>query len=310
MNRKFGLELEIAGISQQTALAALKAVNINVQAEGYNHTTRSHWKIVSDSSVRDGFEIVSPILEGEAGICEAEIVARALDDAGASVNSSCGLHVHFDASGLDAAAIKTIVTRYAAHEAEIDAFMPPSRRGNSNRYCGSLALMLNNGFNSASSIHEMIRAQSSRYFKINLQSLDRHGTIEFRQHAGTVNAAKIANWVRFLAAFIDECLRMAHGAGRELPELSGVQGRLAAMFASQGVVKLAGICETFGWLEKTARAAVTRLRKAGMEISATRLDGAAAYRFNGAGAENLWAGVSREVALFYQRRAAVLAAAA
>lgn len=56
MNRSFGIELEIAGINRQTALTSLSAVGIAVHDESYNHTTRSHWKLVGDGSVRGGFE--------------------------------------------------------------------------------------------------------------------------------------------------------------------------------------------------------------------------------------------------------------
>lgn len=321
MERKFGIEMEIAGVSKKTVIKALRAVNINVQAEGYNHATRSHWKIVPDSSVHDGFEVVSPILVGEAGIAEAEIVARALDDAGASVNSTCGLHVHFDAGDLAVRHIKTILRRYNKHEKEIDAFMPKSRRGNENRYCLSLAPVICERLENAFCIRDIVRCQPNRYFKINLHSLERHNTIEFRQHSGTVNAAKIANWVRFLAQFIDECKRIADNANvpdavesPNIPALSGVQGRLAEMFRAQGVVTLAEISEAFGWLDITSRAAITRLRKAGMNISATKVDGKAAYKLNGnylqSESDSLWNGISDAVALFYQRRAAVLAVAA
>lgn len=321
MERKFGIEMEIAGINRQTALRALHAVGINVQDEGYNHTTRRHWKLVSDASVRDGFEVVSPVLEGDAGLAEAEVVARALDDAGASVNVSCGLHVHFDAADLSAADIKAIVRRYAAHEAEIDAFMPRSRRGNANQYCRSLAGLMNDRFECARTIQELISHQGSRYFKVNLQSFQRHGTIEFRQHSGTINASKVVNWVRFLADFIDQCKRVASGVpapacALQLPALSGVQGRLAQMLADGSPVLMSDICAAFGWQPHTARAAVTRLRRAGFDIKAVKVDGKAAYRFNGQGApawelaaDSLWNGVSEPVAQFYQRRAAVLAAA-
>lgn len=318
MNRQFGIEMEIAGINRETALAALRAVNVNVESEGYNHTTRNHWKIVSDASVRGGFEVVSPILKGEAGLAEAEIVARALDDAGATVNSTCGLHVHFDASDLDAEALKNVLRRYAAHEAEIDAFMPRSRRGNENTYCKSIRGFVQGRLEGATSIQDLVARQHSRYFKVNLQSLGRHGTIEFRQHSGTVNAAKIANWVRFLAGFIDQCKAMTGAAPQAvaMPNLSGVQAKLADMFRSQGTVTLARMMEVFGWLDITARAAVTRLRKAGMEIKATKVDGQAAYMFNGTSGTNasqpdsLWNGIEPAVAMFYQRRAAVLAVAA
>lgn len=328
MDRKFGIELEIVGITRQTALRALSAVGIHVQGEAYNHTTRGHWKLVPDSSVSGGFEVVSPILEGERGIEEAMTVAEALSDAGATVNRSCGFHVHFDAADLSAADVKAIVHRYAAHEAEIDAFMPPSRRGGENSFCLPVARFLNRRFDEARTIEELAAAQPGRYFKVNLQSYRRHGTLEFRQHSGTVNANKVANWVRFLGEFIDQCKRPAAPApavpaapAAELPAVSGmrgVQARLAEMFAAQGTVSLAAMCERFRWQPHTARAAVTRLRRAGLRISPVRENGQPAYRLEGGQAsaapsaertDSLWTGISEQVTRFYQRRAAVLAVA-
>lgn len=319
MDRKFGIELEIVDINQQTALRALRAVGINVQAEAYNHTTREHWKFVSDASVRNGFEVVSPVLRGEAGIEEAMTVAEALSDAGATVNRSCGFHVHFDAADLSVADVKAIVHRYADHEAEIDAFMPPSRRGNTNTYCESVTRFLNRRFDNARTFDELAAAQPGRYFKVNLQSYRCHGTLEFRQHSGTVNANKVANWVCFLGEFIDQCKRPAAPApAAELPALSGVQARLAEMFAAQGTVTLAAMCERFGWQPHTARAAVTRLRQAGLSISPVRENGEPAYRLDSGIAapapapertDSLWTGISERVIRFYQRRAAVLAVA-
>lgn len=203
MNRSFGIELEIAGINHQTALTVLRAIGIAVQDESYNHTTRAHWKLVEDSSVRGGFEVVSPVLHGEEGIEEAMAVAEALSDAGATVNRSCGFHVHFDASDLTVNDVKTIVRRYADHETEIDAIMPPSRRGSNNTYCRSLSGIPFERFMRSFNITELASVMGSRYYKVNLMSFQRHGTIEFRQHSGTINANKIANWVRFLGQFID-----------------------------------------------------------------------------------------------------------
>ena len=325
MDRKFGIELEIVGITRQTALRALSAVGIHVQDESYNHTTRGYWKLVPDGSVRGGFEVVSPILEGERGIEEAMTVAEALSDAGATVNRSCGFHVHFDAADLSVADVKAIVHRYAAYEAEIDAFMPPSRRGNTNAYCESVTRFLNRRFDEARTIDELAAVQPGRYFKVNLQSYRRHGTLEFRQHSGTVNANKVANWVRFLGEFIDQCKRPAAPVpavpAAELPAvpgMRGVQARLAEMFAAQGTVSLAAMCERFRWQPHTARAAVTRLRRAGLRISPVRENGQPAYRLEGGQAsaapsaertDSLWTGISEQVTRFYRRRAAVLAVA-
>ena len=318
MNRKFGIEMEIVGIDRQTALRALRAISISVQNEDYNHNTRGYWKLVSDSSVRGGFEVVSPVLHGEAGLEEARAVATALDDAGATANRSCGLHVHFDARDLTAGDIHTIVRRYARHEAEIDAFMPQSRRGSTNTYCRSVSDFLDARFESARTIEEMVRAQSGRYFKVNLQSFPRYGTVEFRQHSGTVSAAKVTSWVRFLGEFIEACKTPNPPAAApviEYPGLRGVQAELAGMFTESRVVILDAMCERFGWLPHTGRAAITRLRRVGLQISPVTVDGRPAYRLDSGLAnrpapqtESLWTGISEGVVRFYRNRTAVLAA--
>jgi len=318
MKRKFGIELEIVGITQDTAKKALEAVGLTVKCQGYNHNTSEYWKIVPDGSVHDGFEVVSPILNGEAGMEIAGIAARALEDAGAYANRTCGFHVHFDAADIELAHMKNIVRRYARHEAEIDAFMPPSRRGNANTYCKSLNGIMGEAFEAATTINQLAHTQPSRYYKVNLRSYQRHGTIEFRQHSGTVNFVKICNWVRFLSAFIDESIRIADNNGAApisaMPGLSPANRKLLAIFEATGTATRDEICLHMGWLGHTARSAIARLRKVGINITSQKVNGMAGYRLNGQTGNSqdstLWTGIDRKLALFYQRRAAVLAIAA
>lgn len=143
MNRKFGIELEVADISRSKVICVFNAIGVAIKEEGYNHATRGYWKIVSDASVRNGFEVVSPVLYGEEGLESVRAVVTALNDAGASVNKTCGFHVHFDARDLSVTSVKAIIMRYAAHETEIDAFMPPSRRADTNKYCLSIQRVVN-----------------------------------------------------------------------------------------------------------------------------------------------------------------------
>ena len=71
--------MEIVGIRREKALRALRAVGVDIREENYNHTdSASHWKTVPDGSVRNGFEVVSPILEGEAGLEQLRVTAAAL----------------------------------------------------------------------------------------------------------------------------------------------------------------------------------------------------------------------------------------
>ena len=51
--RDFGVEIEFLRPSQTTQeeiANALRGMGVECRVEGYNHTTRTHWKIVSDSS--------------------------------------------------------------------------------------------------------------------------------------------------------------------------------------------------------------------------------------------------------------------
>lgn len=91
---------------------------------------------------------------------------------------------------------------YKHAEAEIDKFMPASRRGGSNTYCGSLIQFPDERIRSARNIRELQGLFPSRYMKVNLQAYSRHRTVEFRQHSGTISFTKIENWVCFLDRMI------------------------------------------------------------------------------------------------------------
>ncbi len=81
--RTFGIEYEI-NFSWNDA-AALR----DIIGQSY--------KIVHDGSVRNGLEIVSPILAGKAGEEEVIKVCKAINDAGGRTDETCGLHIHFGA---------------------------------------------------------------------------------------------------------------------------------------------------------------------------------------------------------------------
>lgn len=193
--KKYGVEIEMWNIANIHRLAAdLSSSGILTRVEGYNHTTRSHWKIVSDVSIRraGSCELVSPVLEGEAGLNQIKTVCEVLDRHNAKVAITCGLHVHHDARDLDAEKIKKVVKIYKRIEKRVDEFMPKSRRAGRNRYCGTVL----------DAPVDVVAAR--RYVKVNLTAFQRHGTVEFRHHSGTVDAAKIINWVLFTALVMDK----------------------------------------------------------------------------------------------------------
>jgi hypothetical protein len=222
-NRTFGIEVEFVGIQPSAAVAALRTAGILINDEvAYNHrNSHTHWKVVTDGSLSDRHgrgcgELVSPILNGVEGLRNVVNTITALNNAGGTVNRSCGLHVHVGADGLSVADMGNIAVRYAVYENVIDSWMPASRRASANQYCGTMRYLIErdryNSSNPYNYITSMSQARSStslagifynRYQKVNFQSLSRQNTIEFRQHGGTCNAEKITNWIVFLLGFVE-----------------------------------------------------------------------------------------------------------
>lgn len=202
-NRRFGIEIEAYNCQRERLARELREAGINVAVEGYNHTTRDHWKLVTDSSLRgnDTFELVSPVLQGESGLQELQKVCWVLEYCDVKVNDSCGLHIHMDAANFTLDTWKNLAITYKNLESVIDAFMPGSRRDN--YYCKSLSRISATSIQQAQSISDLQTAfGNNRYHKLNLEAYSRHRTVEFRQHSGTTNFTKMENWIRFVANMI------------------------------------------------------------------------------------------------------------
>jgi len=203
-DRRFGVEIEAYNIPQQRLFDALIAEGIQVAILGRD-TRANSWKITTDGSisgngVTNAFELVSPILIGEAGLADLEKVCRVLGRLNAKINKSCGLHIHFEAISFNLATWKNLMLNYAKLEDTIDSFMPNSRRADNNTYCKSLKLKANfeTLVQNASNLAQLHDRLESRYFKLNTKSFAEHKTVEFRQHSGTVEFEKMKHWILFL----------------------------------------------------------------------------------------------------------------
>jgi hypothetical protein len=221
----FGVEIEcyLRNDSTHAEMARiLQEAGINATTEMYNHHRRDHWKLVTDGSLNDyrtGCELVSPVLRGAAGIAEMRKVCQVVEQAGARIRRSCGFHVHIGMAGQPVTTWRNLLRLYGHFEGAVDSFTSRSRRGTGNQYCKSTrnALRMNEvAVNSAETIEGLARAYApngsymnsqgvDRFFKVNMASFWRHGTVEFRQHQGTVDADKAEHWVKF-------CLRMVAAA--------------------------------------------------------------------------------------------------
>lgn len=238
--RCFGVEIEFNGIDRGTAARALVAAGIDCRDEGYNHHVRTYWKVVHDATVWGG-EAVSPILRGEDGLREMATVMGALRRAGATVSSNCGLHVHHDMTeNMTGEQIARFVEFYVNRNDTIDRLVARSRR---NRGIGGDHVEPLELARVAQQLRDrgtVSEYAMSRYRSINPTSYPKYGTVEIRQHQGTLNVTKAQAWVRFGWAIVDAVQRgtdqdIAHGTAMlgDLTDHANLPQRTAAYLTSR-----------------------------------------------------------------------------
>lgn len=212
-----GIEIEYSEGQTRTVAEAIASNGVNCELVPYGrcHSTHSGWIVTTDQTVSRnisyatgeglGGEVVSPKLKYRQAIEQVQAVCEAMNNIEAvSVNRNCGLHISVSWPNMKASQIRKVVERYSKYEREIDAFMPPSRRGNRNRWCGSLnASWVSRIVNGRGERLSQLR-EGGRYIKLNLMNLDSssRSRIEFRHHSGTTDSKKIVNWIKFVCQLI------------------------------------------------------------------------------------------------------------
>jgi len=220
--RTFGVEIEYVGAPTKLMVAeAIEAV-----VGSHVHVTDYHsqgcyrcsapvgydrWKVCYDGSLGGGYglqsttgEVVSPVLKGEAGIDTLKEVLAAMRAIGAKANARCGLHVHVGAGDITVNGLQRLAYNYRTVEDEIYKWFPRRRQGGYSKKWGTetLAVSLANGLKAFKEQGDFQRL-GDKYRGLNLRPLARIGTVEFRQHQGSVDTNLIAPWVRFCLGFVD-----------------------------------------------------------------------------------------------------------
>jgi len=203
----FGVEIETYGSNTELfkQIANDRGLEVNDHLSVYSgcHNDIPMFKLVPDGSI-SGYnpaECVTPALKGNNnGFDSLKDCCNSLVEAGAKVNSSCGLHVHIGVENLTQTQYVNVFKNYKMLELVIDNFMANSRRKSNNGYCRSLR---DHDFSYCTTMSDVANElDNDRYHKVNPMAWGRHHTIEFRQHQGTVNFIKIKNWVSFCAKLV------------------------------------------------------------------------------------------------------------
>ena len=231
---KFGIEIETVGASKH-ALASAIARAAGGTVAGYDElavTTPDGrtWRVVRDGSLTSGQngEVVSPILTYD-DLPLLQSVVRALRGAGARVDTSCGIHVHVDASRFDAPALVRLVKLVHKQERLIEMSLGIQER-RLGRYCRpidpaflarvdgrevrALSTLQRAWYNGSA---QPTRYHETRYRGVNLNSFFLRGTVEFRLFEGSLHAGEVKTYVQFALALASKALRSkaAHAQRRD-----------------------------------------------------------------------------------------------
>ncbi|MSS11790.1 MULTISPECIES: amidoligase family protein [Eubacteriales] len=239
--QRFGIEIEMTGVTrEQAAKVAAEYFGTDSHYDGTFYNTYSaldsqgrKWKFMSDASITpqrksgrqtisasDEYktEMVSPICRWEDIETVQELI-RKLRDAGAITNSSCGIHVHVDASPFDANTLRNITNIMAAKEDMIyKALQVTVARQHrwckpvDNRFLEELNRRRPKSLEQVSRIwydgedgrHE--HYHDSRYHCLNLHSVFQKGTVEFRLFNSTTHAGKIKSYIQLCMAISAQAL--------------------------------------------------------------------------------------------------------
>ena len=206
----FGVEMETYNCRPHDFMMAAREFGFEAidHTEVYSgcHTDIQQFKLVPDGSLT-GFntaECVTPALDGnDNGFNSLKACCNALARVGARVNKSCGLHVHIGARNLTDYEYCNVFVNYMRLETAIDSFMAPSRRGDASRWCYSLRRHEQRILNATTKSEIRQALNYDRYHRVNAEAYNRHRTIEFRQHQGSIKYTKIEHWVKFLAKLVE-----------------------------------------------------------------------------------------------------------
>ena len=189
---------------------AFNSAGISMNAESYNHTTRPRWKLVPDASlsgVPNAFELVSPILTGQAGLQNLRDCLKAAEEVGCEIYKEGGVHIHFDYSNWDLQTKKNILINQYLMSPWLQATQPKHRRDN--RWAVRFKTLVGTyedwkrrvlEVNGEYGLTRLVRG--NRYHEINITNT-RQPTWEWRFPQGNIEQDTNINMVRVLDKLIE-----------------------------------------------------------------------------------------------------------
>jgi len=248
---RFGIEIETVGLSRTGIAAAILSVTGGtLYGESVRLPDGRTWTVVPDGSLSGHLngEIVSPICTYD-DLETVQAIVRAVRDAGARVDESCGIHVHIDGSRFTAKTLLNLVNTVCKYEKLIEAALKVS-----DRRLTSYTKSMNSSFLArldsvdVSSLSGLSNAwyghtgggsryDQTRYHGLNLNSFFYRGTVEFRYFNGTLHAGEVKSYIQFCLALVDRAQSVASSSRiRRNVDVSNAKWQFKLLIKTLGMV--------------------------------------------------------------------------
>ena len=237
---RFGVEIETIGISRKDTVSAIWRVvggEIGHEDGSYDKwhciaLDGRKWNAVSDASIgRGNAEVVSPILNYPDDISVLQNVIRAIRKAGGKVNSSCGIHVHVDASSLNGRQLGNlakivykqeplILHALQISQSRLNSYTKPTEENfiaDINKHRPQSLTELCQLWYGENNLDEMRHTHyhSSRYHGVNFHSLLYRGTVEFRWFESTLHAGKVKSYIQYCLLLVNRAREVKFAASKK-----------------------------------------------------------------------------------------------
>lgn len=259
----FGIEIECS-----IPVTALQAAGWRIGT--YHHgiqipTLPTGWKAEADNSIETPdysyakVEVVSPKLKGAEGLAQVREVCRQLNEMGAKVNRSCGLHVHVGCPE-NLRVIRKLVNLVSNHEKALFA-ITGSKSREERMYCAPVKNKLARAKDCTDNQLKVVALSEGRYCSLNLTNIlaGSRPAVEFRTFAGTTNALKVVSYIQVCVGLVVKAQTSKVTVPWDAKESNAVRhqskgpGRMALhrLFRALGWIYTIDQPERFGLIEES-----------------------------------------------------------
>ena len=203
--------------SLNTSWKPQQLLGLEFEVEGTNlpreEDLRWYWKVVSDGSLRgesSEYVLRTPNAPEYFEKKSLPYLIRAFNKKKSVLNFSvrCSTHVHMNAQHLYGYQVMMLVGLYYAYEEVFKLLLQEQRHGNlfcvgSSECKQDLAERLSRACFSNQGLIDFVNNDNNKYSAVNLCTLAKFGSVEFRGLHGTLNKDEILIWTRLLTALYE-----------------------------------------------------------------------------------------------------------